>query len=57
MFTRSSDAKLQIVEGGLHFLSASKPDVVNQALLEFVKRHSKMQKEREKIPSGNSRQQ
>lgn len=40
MFTRSMDVKLQIVEGGQHFLSASKPDKVNDAVLVFIKQHS-----------------
>jgi pimeloyl-ACP methyl ester carboxylesterase len=38
MFTRSPDARLQVVEGGQHFLSASDPATVNAATLEFVER-------------------
>ena len=40
LFTRSSDAKLQVVEGGQHFLSASKPKEVDAGVLEFIKKHS-----------------
>ncbi|KAL4931990.1 alpha/beta fold hydrolase [Aspergillus undulatus] len=39
MFTRSSEAKLQTVEGGAHFLSCTHPKAVNKALLEFVNKH------------------
>jgi hypothetical protein len=40
MFVNSSDASLQIVEGGQHYLSASHPEVVDSALMEFVKKYS-----------------
>ena len=39
MFPRSRDAKLQVVDGGQHFLSASRPDKVNDAVVEFFKKH------------------
>ncbi|KAK5171139.1 uncharacterized protein LTR77_004283 [Saxophila tyrrhenica] len=40
MFTGSSDARLQVVEGGEHYLSASHPEVVDNAVLEFVRKYS-----------------
>ncbi len=36
MFTNSPSAELRVVEGGQHFLSASNPEDVNQATVEFV---------------------
>ncbi|MDJ1135062.1 alpha/beta fold hydrolase [Streptomyces iconiensis] len=38
MFTGSPEARLEIIEGGQHFLSASNPDEVDSAAIEFVKR-------------------
>ncbi|MFI9031053.1 alpha/beta fold hydrolase [Streptomyces sp. NPDC053560] len=38
MFTRSPEACLEVVEGGQHFLSASHPEEVNSAAIDFVKR-------------------
>lgn len=38
LFKSSSNAKLQVVEGGQHFLSASHPEEVAQAILGFVKK-------------------
>ncbi|WP_405164603.1 alpha/beta hydrolase [Nocardia sp. NBC_01499] len=38
MFTRSPEARLAVVEGGQHFLSASNPAEVDDAALEFVRR-------------------
>ncbi|MCO8308168.1 MULTISPECIES: alpha/beta fold hydrolase [Streptomyces] len=38
MFTRSPEARLEVIEGGQHFLSASKPEDVDSAAIEFVKR-------------------
>jgi pimeloyl-ACP methyl ester carboxylesterase len=38
MFTRSPEARLETVEGGQHFLSASNPAEVGSAAIEFVKR-------------------
>lgn len=37
LFVNSKEAKLQIVEGGQHFLSFSHPKEVDAAVLEFVK--------------------
>ena len=36
MFVNSPDAQLKTVKGGQHFLSASHPEVVDQALIDFV---------------------
>ncbi|GAA1618779.1 alpha/beta hydrolase [Kribbella sancticallisti] len=38
LFTRSCEARLQVIEGGHHFLSASKPIEVDAAVAEFVGR-------------------
>lgn len=40
MFVNSPDARLQLVEGGQHHLSASHPEIVDSALMEFVKKYS-----------------
>ena len=37
-FVNTADAQLRVVEGGQHFLSASDPDDVNAATLEFLTR-------------------
>lgn len=37
-FTSSPQAELRVVEGGQHFLSASNPDEVNAAAVEFIDR-------------------
>lgn len=37
MFTNAASAKLQVVDGGQHFLSASDPATVNAAVTEFIK--------------------
>lgn len=39
-FSQAADTDLRIVEGGQHFLSASDPDVVNAATVEFLGRWS-----------------
>ncbi|KAI0022131.1 putative alpha/beta hydrolase [Xylariomycetidae sp. FL0641] len=39
LFTNSKDARLQFVEGGTHFLSASNPDEVENAVVEMVKKY------------------
>lgn len=39
-FSQAADTELRIVEGGQHFLSASDPDVVNAATVEFLGRWS-----------------
>ena len=38
LFVNSADAELRVVEGGQHFLSASNPDDVNTAVVEFINR-------------------
>jgi pimeloyl-ACP methyl ester carboxylesterase len=38
LFVNSTDAGLRVVEGGRHFMSASHPDDVNAATVEFVNR-------------------
>lgn len=38
MFTRSPEARLETIEGGQHFLSASNPAEVDSAAIDFVKR-------------------
>lgn len=40
MFVRSPEARLQIVDGGQHFLSASHPAAVNAATVDFVTQSS-----------------
>jgi pimeloyl-ACP methyl ester carboxylesterase len=38
LFVNSADAELRVVEGGRHFLSASDPDDVNTATVQFINR-------------------
>ena len=38
-FTNSAKAELRIIDGGQHFMSASHPDVVNEATAEFIRSH------------------
>lgn len=38
LFTGSCNTELRIIDGGQHFMSASHPDIVNAAAVEFVKR-------------------
>jgi pimeloyl-ACP methyl ester carboxylesterase len=38
LFTGSPNAELRVVEGGRHFLSASNPDEVDAATVEFIER-------------------
>jgi pimeloyl-ACP methyl ester carboxylesterase len=38
LFVNARDAELRVVDGGQHFLSASDPEVVNAAAVEFVRR-------------------
>ncbi|WP_055548390.1 alpha/beta fold hydrolase [Streptomyces sp. NBRC 110028] len=40
MFAHSPEARLEIIEGGQHFLSASHPEEVDSAAIDFVKRWS-----------------
>ncbi|GLZ47408.1 3-oxoadipate enol-lactonase [Actinomycetospora sp. NBRC 106375] len=39
-FTNSPQAELRVVDGGQHFLSATHPEVVNAAVVEFLRRSS-----------------
>jgi hypothetical protein len=41
LFTGSPDAKLEIVQDGQHFLSASHPKEVNEFVIGFVKKYTK----------------
>lgn len=41
LFTNSPNAKLEVIEGGQHFLSASNPKEVNEFVVRFVKEYSK----------------
>ena len=36
-FVNSADAELRVIEEGQHFMSASNPEVVNTAIVEFIK--------------------
>lgn len=40
LFVNAKSAELKVVEGGQHYLSASHPEVVDEALMEFVKEWS-----------------
>lgn len=40
LFVNSPDAQVQVLEGGSHYLSASKPEAVNKALFELVTKYS-----------------
>lgn len=40
MFVNSPDARLVIVDEGQHYLSASHPEIVDSALIEFVQKYS-----------------
>jgi hypothetical protein len=37
-FVNAGNAELRVVEGGQHFLSATNPDDVNPATVEFINR-------------------
>lgn len=41
LFTGSPDARLQVIQGGKHFLSASNPEEVFGSVVEFVERYTK----------------
>ncbi|TKX24096.1 alpha/beta hydrolase fold-containing protein 14 [Elsinoe australis] len=41
LFVNSPDARLQVVEGGQHFLSASHPEEVMSAVAQFVEKYGK----------------
>jgi pimeloyl-ACP methyl ester carboxylesterase len=38
LFVNSTDAELRVVEGGQHFMSASHPEAVNSAVVDFLGR-------------------
>lgn len=40
LFVNSKDAEFVSVEGGFHFLSASNPDQVEPAVVDFLKTHA-----------------
>jgi pimeloyl-ACP methyl ester carboxylesterase len=40
MFASSPDARLEVIQGGNHFLSATHPQEVDAAIISFVKKHS-----------------
>lgn len=40
MFVNSRDVRLQVVEGGQHYLSASHPQIVDNAVMKFVEKYS-----------------
>jgi hypothetical protein len=39
LFKKSSDARLEIIEGGQHFLSASNPKEVADYVVEFIQKY------------------
>jgi microsomal epoxide hydrolase len=39
LFTRSKEAKLEIIEGGAHYLNTTHPKQVDAAILELVKKY------------------
>lgn len=41
-FTRSREARLQMVEGGCHYLNATHPEPVNRAMLDMVQKHASL---------------
>lgn len=38
-FTRSKEAKLTMIDGGAHYLNATNPVQINEALLELVTKY------------------
>ncbi|KAL4787725.1 Alpha/Beta hydrolase protein [Aspergillus varians] len=42
LFTSSKDARLQMVEGGTHYLNATHPEPVNRAILEMVQKYASL---------------
>ncbi|KAL4920636.1 Alpha/Beta hydrolase protein [Aspergillus aurantiobrunneus] len=42
LFTKSTEARLQMVEGGAHYLNATHPAVINEAILGMVQKHSSL---------------
>ena len=41
-FTRSREARLQMVEGGCHYLNATHPEPVTRAMLDMVQKHASL---------------
>lgn len=41
-FTRSREARLQMVEGGCHYLNATHPEPVNRAMLDMVRKYASL---------------
>jgi alpha-beta hydrolase superfamily lysophospholipase len=41
LFTGSSEKRLEVIQGGQHFLSASNPDEVYKFVVEFVEKYAK----------------
>jgi pimeloyl-ACP methyl ester carboxylesterase len=41
LFKNSPDARLEVIQGGQHFLSASHPKEVNEHVIPFVKKYAK----------------
>jgi hypothetical protein len=41
LFKKSPDARLEIIDGGQHFLSASHPNEVGDYVVEFVNKYGK----------------
>lgn len=41
LFTNSVEARLEILDGGSHYLNASKPDEINAALIALVAKYHK----------------
>jgi pimeloyl-ACP methyl ester carboxylesterase len=41
LFKNSPDARLEIIEGGQHFLSGSHPKEVNEYVVQFVKKYGR----------------
>ncbi|RDW87074.1 alpha/beta fold hydrolase [Aspergillus mulundensis] len=39
LFTRSKEAKLEIIEGGAHYLNATHPEKINQTILAMVRKY------------------
>lgn len=42
MFVNSPSAKVHVIDGGAHFLSASHPEKVDEAVISFVGKWHKM---------------
>jgi pimeloyl-ACP methyl ester carboxylesterase len=40
LFANSPDARLEVIPGGYHFISASNPKEVDPAIIAFIKQHA-----------------